>query len=76
MSLRAGVLPAAHNRSVLGALCEAFCEALCEALCEAFCEALCEALCEAFCGALCSLLLAGAAERDSLKAGVTRLVRP
>jgi hypothetical protein len=60
MSLRAGVLPAAHNRSVLGALCEAFCEALCEA----------------FCGALCSLLLAGAAERDSLKAGVTRLVRP
>ncbi len=38
--------------------------------------ALCEALCEAFCGALCSLLLAGAAERDSLKAGVTRLVRP
>jgi hypothetical protein len=64
MSLRAGVLPAAHNRSVLGALCEAFCEALCEALCEAFC------------GALCSLLLAGAAERDSLKAGVTRLVRP
>jgi hypothetical protein len=68
MSLRAGVLPAAHNRSVLGALCEAFCEALCEALCEAFCEA--------FCGALCSLLLAGAAERDSLKAGVTRLVRP
>ena len=68
MSLRAGVLPAAHNRSVLGA----FCEALCEALCEAFCEA----LCEAFCGALCSLLLAGAAERDSLKAGVTRLVRP
>ena len=68
MSLRAGVLPAAHNRSVLGALCEAFCEALCEALCEAFCEA--------FCGALCSLLLAGAAERDSLKAGVTRRVRP
>ena len=68
MSLRAGVLPAAHNRSVLGALCEAFCEALCEALWEA--------LCEAFCGALCSLLLAGAAERDSLKAGVTRLVRP
>ena len=68
MSLRAGVLPAAHNRSVLGALCEAFCEALFEALCEA--------LCEAFCGALCSLLLAGAAERDSLKAGVTRLVRP
>ncbi len=68
MSLRAGVLPAAHNRSVLGALCEAFCEALCEAFCEA--------LCEAFCGALCSLLLAGAAERDSLKAGVTRLVRP
>ena len=64
MSLRAGVLPAAHNRSVLGALCDAFCEALCEALCEAFC------------GALCSLLLAGAAERDSLKAGVTRLVRP
>ena len=64
MSLRAGVLPAAHNRSVLGALCEAFCEALCEALCEAFC------------GAFCSLLLAGAAERDSLKAGVTRLVRP
>ena len=60
MSLRAGVLPAAHNRSVLGALCEAFCEALCEA----------------FCGALCSLLLAGAAERDSLKAEVTRLVRP
>ena len=52
MSLRAGVLPAAHNRTVLGALCEAFC------------------------GALCSLLLAGAAERDSLKAGVTRLVRP
>ena len=52
MSLRAGVLPAAHNRSVLGALCEALCEAL------------------------CSLLLAGAAERDSLKAGVTRLVRP
>lgn len=64
MSLRAGVLPAAHNRSVLGALCEAFCEALCEALCEAFC------------GALCSLLLAGAAERDSLKAGVIRRVRP
>ena len=64
MSLRAGVLPAAHNRSVLGALCEALCEALWEALCEAFC------------GALCSLLLAGAAERDSLKAGVTRLVRP
>ena len=60
MSLRAGVLPAAHNRSVLGALC----------------EALCEAFCEAFCEALCSLLLAGAAERDSLKAGVTRLVRP
>ena len=56
MSLRAGVLPAAHNRSVLGALCEA--------------------LCEAFCEALCSLLLAGAAERDSLKAGVTRRVRP
>jgi hypothetical protein len=44
--------PPAHNRSVLGALCEALCEAL------------------------CSLLLAGAAERDSLKAGVTRLVRP
>ena len=60
MSLRAGVLPAAHNRTVLGALCEALCEAFCEALCEA----------------LCSLLLAGAAERDSLKAGVTRLVRP
>ena len=55
MSLRAGVLPAAHNRSVLGALCEALCEAF---------------------AALCSLLLAGAAERDSLKAGVTRLVRP
>ena len=60
MSLRAGVLPAAHHRSVLGALW----------------EALWEALCGAFYGALCSLLLAGAAERDSLKAGVTRLVRP